>query len=154
MKGKTWITGNKITIADIVAGYYLQPLFQLSFDASFRKEVPDLTKWFNNFISQPEVVKAAGHIKVVETAILPLGAIEKKPVEAKKEDDFDDLFGDDDNDEESAAAAKKAAEAAKASKKKVKKEVIAMSLVMLEVKPLDDTTNLDDLAKKIFSEII
>ena len=67
---------------------------------------------------------------------------------------MDDLFGDDDNDEESAAAAKKAAEAAKASKKKAKKEVIAMSLVMLEVKPLDDTTNLDDLAKKIFSEII
>ena len=28
-----------------------------------------------------------------------------------------------------------------------------MSLVMLEVKPLDDTTSLDDLAKKIFSEI-
>jgi translation elongation factor EF-1beta len=28
-----------------------------------------------------------------------------------------------------------------------------MSLVMLEVKPLDDTTNLDDLAKKLFSEI-
>ncbi len=28
-----------------------------------------------------------------------------------------------------------------------------MSLVILEVKPLDDTTNLDDLAKKIFAEI-
>ena len=39
------------------------------------------------------------------------------------------------------------------AKKKVKKVVIAMSLVMLEVKPLDDTTNLDDLAKKLFSEI-
>lgn len=28
-----------------------------------------------------------------------------------------------------------------------------MSLVMLEVKPLDDTTNLDDLAKKLTTEI-
>ena len=28
-----------------------------------------------------------------------------------------------------------------------------MSIVMLEVKPLDDTTNLDDLAKRIFAEI-
>merc|ERR1711918_329849 len=37
--------------------------------------------------------------------------------------------------------------------KKKKKEVIAMSLVMLEVKPLDDTTSLDDLAKRIFSTI-
>ena len=43
-------------------------------------------------------------------------------------------------------------EAAAAGKKK-KKVAIAMSLVMLEVKPLDDTTNLDDLAQKLFSEI-
>jgi translation elongation factor EF-1beta len=28
-----------------------------------------------------------------------------------------------------------------------------MSLVMLEVKPLDDTTDLDKLAQRIFSEI-
>ena len=29
-----------------------------------------------------------------------------------------------------------------------------MSLVLLEVKPLDDKTNLDDLAKKIFTDIV
>lgn len=72
---------------------------------------------------------------------------------AKKEDDLDmdDLFGDDDGDAE---AAKKAAAAAKAgAAKKKKKEVIAMSLVMLEVKPLDDTIDLDALAKRMFSEI-
>ena len=64
-----------------------------------------------------------------------------------------DLFGDDD--EEDAEAAKKAAAAAKeaAAGKKKKKEVIAMSLVMLEVKPLDDTINLDDLAQKIYKDV-
>ena len=74
---------------------------------------------------------------------------------AAKKDEVDemDLFGDDD--EEDAEAAKKAAQAAKDKAKdgKKKKQVIAMSLVMLEVKPLDDTTNLDDLAQKLFSEI-
>ena len=66
---------------------------------------------------------------------------------------MDDLFGDDDEDD--GAAAKAAAEAAKkaAEGKKKKKVVIAMSLVMLEVKPLDSETNLDDLAKRIFSTI-
>lgn len=64
--------------------------------------------------------------------------------------DMDDLFGDDDGDAE---AAKKAAQEAKDKAKKKKKVVIAMSLVMLEVKPLDSETNLDDLAKKIFSDI-
>ena len=78
------------------------------------------------------------------------GGKKEEKKETKKDDDDDlDLFGDDDDDGE---AAKKAAEAAKASKKK-KKVVIAMSLVMLEVKPLDDTTNLDDLAQWIFANI-
>lgn len=74
--------------------------------------------------------------------------------DTKKKDDeleMDDLFGDDD--EGDAEAAKKAALAAKEKTKKKKKVVIAMSLVMLEVKPLDDTTNLDDLAKKIMKDI-
>lgn len=77
----------------------------------------------------------------------------KQETKKKEEDDFDDLFGDDD--EADAEAAKKAAQAAKeaAKGKKKKKEVIAMSLVMLEVKPLDDKTNLDNLAKKIFKDI-
>lgn len=65
---------------------------------------------------------------------------------------MDDLFGDDADDGE---AAKKAAAAAKekAQGKKKKKEVIAMSLVMLEVKPLDDTIDLDVVAKRLFKEI-
>jgi hypothetical protein len=70
-------------------------------------------------------VKAAGHIKVCENAILPIGAVAVKRANAKKEDDLDDLFGDDDADEESAAAAKKVAKIAKeAAKKKVKKKRI------------------------------
>merc|ERR1711990_924429 len=65
---------------------------------------------------------------------------------------MDDLFGDDDDDEEAAKeAAKKAKEAAQGKKKK--KVVIAMSLVMLEVKPLDDKVNLDKLAKDLFKNI-
>ena len=75
-----------------------------------------------------------------------------KAAAAKKEaDELDDLFGDDDDDAEAAKAAAAAAkEKAKGKKKKV---VVAMSLVMLEVKPLDDTIDLDALAQKIFSEI-
>jgi elongation factor 1-delta len=72
---------------------------------------------------------------------------------AKKDDDDLDLFGDDDEDD--GAAAKAAAQKAKkeAEGKKKKKVVVAMSLVMLEVKPLDSETNLDDLAKRIFSSV-
>lgn len=72
-------------------------------------------------------------------------------------DELDDLFGDDiveEKPKELTAGQKKAAEMkakakADAAKKKVKKPVIAKSSVMFEVKPLDDTTNLDDLYAKI-----
>ena len=75
----------------------------------------------------------------------------EKPAE---EDDDMDLFGDDNEDEQAAAAEAKAKmAAAKTEKKKVKKAVIAQSLVMFEVKPLDDTTNLDDLAKRILKDL-
>merc|ERR1712216_276795 len=66
----------------------------------------------------------------------------KKEAPKKKDDDvdMDDLFGDDDDDGAAAKAAAAAAKKAKDGKKK--KVVIAMSIVMLEVKPLDDTTDL------------
>ena len=52
------------------------------------------------------------------------------------------------DDEDDAAAAKAAAEAAKAKKKKEKPP--EMSLIIFEVKPVDDETNLDQLAQRIF----
>ena len=79
------------------------------------------------------------------------GKKDEKKEEKKADADDMDLFGSDDDDGAAAAAAKAAAAAAKA--KKPKKVVIAMSLVMLEVKPLDDTTDLDELAKWMFANL-
>ena len=73
----------------------------------------------------------------------------KKPA---ADDDDMDLFGDDDADAEAAKAA--AAKVKAAAQAKPKKVVIAMSIVMLEVKPLDDTTDLDVLQKKILQDIV
>lgn len=115
-------------------------------------------------MSLPSFIRQLGYIKMTEKAFkawdpaTPAVVVEKtatptpaKPA-AKKEDDLDDLFGEED--EADAEAAKAAAAAAKAAQdKKPKKVVIAMSIVMLEVKPLDDTTDLDVLAQKLFSEI-
>ena len=83
----------------------------------------------------------------------PSGAPASAPAKKaeKPADDDLDLFGDDDDEDAAAAAAAAKANAAKA--KKPKKVVIAMSLVMLEVKPLDDTTDLDELEKYIFANL-
>ena len=76
----------------------------------------------------------------------------KKAAKAAADDDLDDLFGDDEDDGAAAKAAAAAAKA-KATKKKVKAPVIAKSSVMFEVKPLDDTTDLDVLYARIGTDV-
>merc|ERR1719331_1396246 len=71
----------------------------------------------------------------------------KKEAAKKDELEMDDLFGDDDDDGAAAKAA--AAKAKEKTKKKEKKPVIAQSLVMFEIKPLDSDTDLDAVAKRV-----
>lgn len=134
---------------------------QLYIDPGYRKNIPNVEAWFLGYVKLPQVAAALGHVKLCTKALNPAaegakpqpqkqakGKPEAPKKEAAKEDDDDlDLFGDDD--EDTAAAAKAAAEAAKAKKKKEKPP--EMSLIIFEVKPLDDTTNLDTLAERIFS---
>jgi len=117
---------------------------QLLLDDASRKAFPNLTKWFQGFIAHPAVKKRFGAMKMCKKALLPEGCEEEGAA-----DELDDLFGDDGDDAE---AAKVAAKNAKdAAKKKVKKPVIAQSLVMFEVKPLESDTDLDALAQEIFA---
>ena len=61
-----------------------------------------------------------------------------------------DLFGSDDGDAEEM---KRIAEEQKAKAKKKKAPPVAMSIVLLDVKPWGPEENLDALAEKIFAEI-
>lgn len=148
MKGKTYIVGDSVTLADIALCTAFIPSFQTVLDAAFRKTVPDFSNWFAKCTGNQKFIDVVGIIKPIEKA---MGAFDPNAkvaavsaTSAKKDDDGDlDLFGDDD-DEDAAAAAKAAAEAAKAKKKKEKPP--EMSLIIFEVKPLDDTTDLDALA--------
>jgi len=136
-------------------------LFQCHFDAGFRKTIPNLTGYFVRCTALPSVVKTLGYLKMCEKAMKaydpnakpePVAAAPAKKEEPAADDDDLDLFGDDDGDEEAAKAiAEKAKKDGKDKKKKAEK--IAMSLVLLEVKPLDDTIDLDVLAPKIFESV-
>jgi len=164
LKNNQWLAGSSMTLADIVLGSWFKEPFQTIFDDGFRKSVPSLTKWFQAFAKK--TVKRFGNIKMCAKALKPAtgggddtpAAAPEKPKNNKKggakkkeeEADMDDLFGDDGEDEVDAKAiAAKAKEAA--TKKKVKKPVIAQSLVLFEVKPLDDKTNIDEMAKDILA---
>ena len=162
------MVGYKLSLADVFCACLLVPAFQTVLDEGFRKAMPNMTKWWTACMSNPAFIARMGTIEPISTAMKafdpnpvdeapakPKGGKKGKQGGKKKDDkpiDVDelelDLFGGDDDGE----AAKKAAKDAKGQKKK-KEKPKDMSMVMLEVKPLDDTTDLDLLAKRIFKDI-
>ena len=154
LEDKSFLVGNSLTVADVVVACYLSAHYQITFDAKVHAKYENLCPYLERILNLPSVVRRFGYMKKPFADSAPVAA-EAAPAkkEAAADDDDLDLFGDDD--EEDAEAAKKAAAKAKeaAAGKKKKKEVIAMSLVMLEVKPLDSETNLDELAQRIFKTI-
>jgi len=118
------------------------PAFQMVLDAGFRKGKASVAQWFTDIISLPNFKKSLGNVKSCAKSLKPPGdekaAPAKTPAKKEEKDEFDDLFGDDDDNGEAAKKAAAKAKEANAKGKKAKKPVIAMSIVFLEVKPLDD----------------
>jgi elongation factor 1-gamma len=157
---KPFLVGENLTVADVVVALALLIPMQLVLDPAARSGMPHLTEWFEKCVGLPSFVRRLGYTKLCQVAMGPFDpaaapaepVAAAKPAAAKAADDDDDLdlFGDDD--EEDAARAKKIAEEQKA-KAKPKKKLVEKSLIILDVKPLDDTVDLDALAARILENI-
>ena len=144
LKLKSYIVGYAPTQADI-------EVFK-AFPASGpdSKIAPHAARWYSHIASFSEEEK-----KAWPAAEVPYGTSAKapaKPKAAEEEDDpfgdDDDLFGDDDGAAAKALQEKLKAEAVERGKRKAAK---ARSLIVLEVKPFDAETNLEELALNIKS---
>jgi len=127
---------------------------------SLEKEVKDLRQDVAKF--SKEVTSALAKLEqklnslntgapAPQTGKTPSAPAEKKP--AAKDDDDVDLFGSDEEDED----AKKAREdlvKAHLEKKSKKPQVIAKSMIILDVKPWDDETDVNEMEKSVRSIVI
>ncbi|KAF0690527.1 Aste57867_18076 [Aphanomyces stellatus] len=115
---------------------------------------PNVYRWYVHTASKLGLRVAlsaqSGTAAAAPKASTPKAAAKPAAKPAADDDDDDDMFGDDDEEEEAAAAeaAKKRAEAAKANKKE-KPKPIERSQVVIEVKPWEAETDLEELAVKI-----
>ena len=153
----------------------------LSLDGGFRKAMPNAAAWFLKMSKLPVVTRTAGYVKCLgagqEQAQAAGGAAKGKAAKggnqnnqqkgkggkaaakkeapkpaaaaAAEEDDFDPFAEDADADAAAAEAMKKKQEEAKTKKKKA--APIAKSLIVWEVKPWGEDTDLNALADKIIS---
>jgi elongation factor 1-beta len=102
----------------------------------------------------PHVARWAKHIQSYSAhqlaAFAAAPAAAAPAAAAKPADDDDDMFGDEDEDEEAARELEKAKiAAAHQAKKGPKKEVIAKSTVVFDVKPFEAETDMAELEKQV-----
>ncbi|KAG0343844.1 Elongation factor 1-gamma 1 [Podila humilis] len=108
---KTYLVGERVTLADIAAASGLYMGFKLVFDATFRKEFPAVTRWFTTIANQPNFKAVAGDLVLCETPLkftppakekkekapkeekpkAPKAEKPKKEVEEEKEETFEDV---------------------------------------------------------------
>ena len=139
LKNQQWVGGQAPTKADVEAYTALKT------ETLSAATHPHVFAWFCLVQKFSDAVTATWGAAGAPAAKGGKGGNKK---EAKPADDDLDLFGDDNEDDAAAALAASAAAKAKATPK-VKKVVIAQSLILFEVKPLDDQTDLDVLAARI-----
>ena len=62
LKGKQWITGDSLSLADLYCGAFFAASFQTVLDAGFRKAMPNLSAWFERWSQHQPVVRRHGRI--------------------------------------------------------------------------------------------
>jgi elongation factor 1-gamma len=63
---RTYLVGERISLADITVACYLVELYRLVFDAEFRKPFPNVNRWFNTLINQPQFKAVLGNVAFCE----------------------------------------------------------------------------------------
>jgi len=79
---RTFLVGNRISLADIVVATSLYRLYELVLDSAFRKQFINTNRWYTTIVNQPEVKAVVGEVVLCEKMQV---AKETKPAEAKEE---------------------------------------------------------------------
>jgi len=83
---RTFLVGNRVSLADIVVSMSLYYLYQKVFDAEFRKPYGNVTRWFMTVVHQPEFQAVVGDVRLCEKAeVAPENFVPKESKKEKKE---------------------------------------------------------------------
>merc|ERR1719295_403879 len=63
---KTYLVGERITLADVCVAYAMKMLFENVLDSGFRKPYGNTVRWYTTIMNQPAVVGVSGAPKLAE----------------------------------------------------------------------------------------
>jgi len=84
LKFRSYLVGERVSLADIIVATSLSIYYSTVFDANFRKAIPNVNRWFTTVINQPNFKKVVPNFEIVEKAKTPAAPAPKKE-EPKKE---------------------------------------------------------------------
>nr|BAN20579.1 elongation factor 1 gamma [Riptortus pedestris] len=64
---RTYLVGERLTLADVVVACSLLNLYKVVLDPSFRKGFQNVNRWFTTIINQPKVKTVLGDVKLCES---------------------------------------------------------------------------------------
>eukprot|EP00898_Chlorokybus_atmophyticus_P004227 jgi/Chlat1/4805/Chrsp31S04795 len=84
LKGSTYLAGDRVTLADILATVDLLAGFTTVFEQSFRDEYPHLVRWFMTLVHQPNLSAVLGDVTLCEKAATHSAPKKEKEKEKEK----------------------------------------------------------------------
>jgi len=66
LKYRSYLVGERLTLADIVVACTLVPFYTKVFDTGYRKAFLNVTRWFLNVVNQPNFKKVQGEVTLCE----------------------------------------------------------------------------------------
>lgn len=63
---RTFLVGERVTLADITVACTLLHCFTTTFDPTFRKSFGNVTRWFNTLVNQPQFIAVLGSVKLCD----------------------------------------------------------------------------------------
>jgi elongation factor 1-gamma len=85
LQTKTFLVGERISLADIVVSMALYRLYQLVFEPKFRKTFGNVNRWYLTLVNQPQFRNVIGEVSLCEKmAVAPAPAKQEAPKAQEK----------------------------------------------------------------------
>jgi len=100
LKSRSFLVGERVTLADIVVASTLAGYYSTVFDTTYRKSIINVNRWFVTVVNQPKFLKIVPHIELVDKAKTPIIKEEAKidikeaPKKEKPKKEFEEEFDD------------------------------------------------------------
>jgi len=86
LKTRSFLVGERLTLADIVVSQTLTPFYKMVFDAGFRKKYTNVNRWFETCVNQKNFLAVAGKVELCTKAQVAKAPAPKQEAEKPKEE--------------------------------------------------------------------